>query len=75
MVLGRDGEVRPAQLAAGEAQAFKCLRRRHLVDQMKVDEEEVRLGVGSFAVPLAHNVRVPDFLGQCLCHGLLPSLR
>ena len=44
------------------------------MDKVQVDEEEVGLGVGSFAVAFAHHVRVPDFLGQCLCHGHLPSL-
>ena len=74
VVLGGDREVRPAQLAAGEAQAFESLRGRHLMHEVEVNEEEIGLGVGAFAVPLAHHVCVPDFLGQCLCHGLLPSL-
>ena len=65
----------PAQRAPGQAESLKGLRRRHLVHQVEVDEEKVGLGVGSFAVAFAHHVRVPDFLGQCLCHGLLPSLR
>ena len=75
VVLGGDGEVRAAQRAAGQPEALEGLRRGHLVDQVEVDEEKVGLGVGSFAFALAHHVRVPDFLGQCLCHGLLPSLR
>ncbi len=70
MVRSGRRSLRPAR-----RKTFKCLRGRHLVHQVEVDEKEVRLGVGSFAVPLAHHVRVPDFLGQCLCHGLLPSLR
>ena len=55
-------------------QAFKSLRRGDLMNEVQIDEEKVRLGVGSFAVALAHHVCVPDFLGQCLCHGHLPSL-
>ena len=44
------------------------------MDEVEVDVEKVRLGVGAFAVAFAHHVRVPDFLGQCVCHGHLPSL-
>jgi hypothetical protein len=42
------------------------------VDQVQVNEKKVGLGIGSFAFTLAHNVRVPDLLGQCLSHGLAP---
>ncbi len=52
VVLGGDGEVRPAQRASGQPEALKGLRRRHLVHQVEVDEEKVGLGVGSFAVAL-----------------------
>ena len=75
VVLRRNGEVGPAQLAAGQTQSLKGLRGRDLMHQVEVDEEKVWLGVGSFAVAFAHHVRIPDFLGQCLCHGLLPSLQ
>jgi len=44
------------------------------MDKVKVNEEEVGLGIGSFALAFAHHMCVPDFLGQCLCHGHLPSL-
>jgi hypothetical protein len=44
------------------------------MNEVQVDEEKVWLGVDSFAVAFAHHVCVPDFLGQCLCHGHLPSL-
>ncbi len=74
VVLRGDGQVRAAQLAAGKAQAFERLRGRDLMDQVEVDEKKVGLGIGTFAVAFAHHVRVPDFLGQCLCHGHLPSL-
>jgi hypothetical protein len=43
--------------------------------EVQVDEQKIGLGVGSFAFALAHHVRIPNFLGQCLSHGLLPSLR
>ena len=68
------GEVRAAQLPAGQPQAFEGLRGRHFVDQVKVDEEKVGLGVGTVTITFAHHMCVPDFLGQCLCHGHLPSL-
>jgi hypothetical protein len=70
-----DGQIGPAHGPAREAQSVERLRRGDLVHEMQVDEQKVGLGVGSFAVALAHHVRVPDFLGQCLSHGLLPSLR
>ncbi|MCY1555842.1 hypothetical protein D9M68_925380 [compost metagenome] len=74
MVLGGDGEVRAAQRTSGQPESFKGLRRGDFMHQVEVDVEKVRLGIGTFAVAFAHHVRVPDFLGQCLCHGHLPSL-
>ncbi|MNI67819.1 hypothetical protein D3C73_1234720 [compost metagenome] len=72
VVLRGDGQVDAPQGPASQAQALKRLRGRHFVDQVQVDEEKVWLGIGSFALTLAHYVRVPDFLGQCLSHGLAP---
>ena len=72
VVLGGDGQVRAAQLAAGQAETLEGLRGGHLMDQVEVDVEKVRLGVGAFAVAFAHHVRIPDFLGQCFGHGRSP---
>jgi hypothetical protein len=74
VVLGGDGEVRAAQLAAGQAETLEGLRGGHLMDEVEVDVQKVRLGVGAFAVAFAHHVRIPDFLGQCFGHGHLPSM-
>ena len=43
VVLGGQGQVRAADRAAGQAQAVEGLRAGHLVDEVEVDEEEVRL--------------------------------
>ena len=43
----RERRVGPAHLAAGELQPLEGLRRRHLVDQVQVDIEQV----GAFALP------------------------
>ena len=53
----RDSEVRAAHGAAGQAQALKRLRRRHLVHEVQIDIKERRL-----AGLLAHDVRVPDLV-------------
>ena len=41
------GQVRPAHLPPGQAQALERLRRRHLVDEVQVDVEQRRLAPGS----------------------------
>ena len=43
VVLGGDGQVRAAYLAARRAQAVEGLRARDLVDEVQVDEEQVWL--------------------------------
>jgi hypothetical protein len=44
---GRDGAIGTAHLAAGQAQAFKGLRRGDLVEQLQVDVEQVGSPSGS----------------------------
>ena len=53
---GGDAAVGAAHLAAGEAQAFKSLRRSDLVEQLQVDVEQRGL-----ALRLDHDVLLPDF--------------
>src|SRR5690606_30557991 len=74
VVLGRDGEVRAADLAAREPQALEHLRAGDLVHEVEVDVEEVGRPVGASS----HQVRVPDLLRQraghvayllVVCHG------
>ncbi len=60
----RDGEIRAADAAPGEPEGFERLRARHLVDEMEVDVEQIRLT----GRPM-HDVAVPDLLGQCLRFG------
>ena len=52
-------QIRPAQLAAGHAQALERLRAGHLVQQMPVDVEDAR----PVREPL-HDVAVPDLVEQ-----------
>ena len=59
VVLGRQRQVGPAHRAAGQPQPVKRLRAGDLVHQVQVDVEQVRLAVGG-----AHDVRVPDLLGE-----------
>ena len=70
VVLGGEGEVGAAHGAAGEPQPVERLRRGHLVDEVEVDVEEVRLTLGG-----SDDVLVPDLLGQGLAHDCLPLLQ
>jgi hypothetical protein len=45
VVFGRQRQVGPPDLAAGGTQAVEGLRARHFVQQVQVDEEQVRLAV------------------------------
>ncbi len=45
MVLGRDGQIGAAQTTAGQAQALEGLGAGDLVDQVKVDVDQVGLAV------------------------------
>jgi hypothetical protein len=64
VVLGRHGQVGTADRAPGRPEAVEGLRAGHLVHEVEVDVEEVRLTRGA-----AHDVRLVDLLGQCLRHG------
>ncbi len=59
VVLGGDGQVRAAYLAAGRAQAVEGLRAGDLVDEVQVDEEQFWL-----ALLAAHHMGVPDLLRE-----------
>jgi hypothetical protein len=69
VVFGGDGQVGTAHLTAGLAQPVERLRAGHLVQQVKVDIEQIGL-----ALRAAHHVGVPDFLGERTAHHAL-SLR
>ena len=59
VVLGREGQVGTAHPAPGEPQPVEGLRAGHLVQQVQVDVEQIRLTRGG-----PYDVRVPDLLGQ-----------
>jgi hypothetical protein len=59
VVLGGEGQVRPAHLTPGGAQAVEGLGAGDLVHEVQVDEEQVWLTLGA-----ADDVRVPDLLRQ-----------
>ena len=67
VVGGGDGEVGAVHAPTGQAQPVEGLGRGDLVDQVEVDEEDVRL----LRAPGADDVAVPDLLRQCagLGHG------
>ena len=65
VVLGRDGEVRPADGAAGEAEPVERLRAGDLVHEVEIDVEQVRL----LPLTLANQVLIPHLLGQRGTHG------
>ena len=64
VVLGRQREVGAAHRTAGEAQPVEGLRARHLVEEVEVDVEQVRL-----ALTTTHDVCVPHLLCQGPAHG------
>jgi hypothetical protein len=59
-----DAAVGAADFAADETKAFKGLRRGHFVEQLQVDVEQ-----GWFALRLDHHVLLPDFLEECFWCG------
>ena len=59
VVLGRDREVGATHRSTSQPQALEGLRAGHLVDEVEVDEEEVR-----FTFCGADDVLVPNLLGQ-----------
>ena len=60
-------QLRPADLAPGQAEPLEGLRARHLVDQVPIDLEQRRVLGGDHLVPF------PDFLEQRLGHDRLPQ--
>ena len=62
VVLGGQREIGPAHRPPGQAQAVERLRAGHLMDEVQVDIEQIRLAVG-----LAHDVCVPHLFGQGPC--------
>jgi DNA-binding IclR family transcriptional regulator len=77
VVLGRDRELGAADPAAGGTQPVERLRTRHLVDEVQVDVEQVRLAVGGGDRRVARDdVGLPHLLGQRAPHdGLLLAFR
>jgi hypothetical protein len=65
VVLGGNGEVRAPDGPASEPEPVERLRARHLVDEVEVDVEQVRLP----GATLAHDVRVPHLLRQRSSHA------
>ena len=63
VVLGGQRQVRPADRTARLAQTVEGLRTGHLVHEVEVDEEQIRLTLGR-----ADDVVVPDLLAQCPAH-------
>ena len=70
VVLGGQGQVRPADRTARLAEAVERLRTRHLVDEVEVDEEQIRL-----ALRRADDVVVPYLFAECPAHDLKSSRR
>jgi len=68
VVLGGDREVGPPHPPAGEAESLECLRARHLVDEVQVDVQQIRLPAGS----AAHDMLLPHLLRQCAAHLTSP---
>src|SRR5690606_3599062 len=66
VVLGRDGELGPSHLAAGEPEPVERLWAGDLADEVQVDVEQVGLAVGA-----AHDVLLPVLLRQCAAHCFL----
>ncbi len=65
IVIGdRKGQIGTAHFAARRPQAFEGLRARHLVDEMAVDIKHAR-----FARRFMDQMRIPDFVVECFCHG------
>src|SRR6266550_894583 len=63
VVHGRDGEVRPPDLASGQAQPFEGLGRGDLVNEVEIDEQQVWL-----TLCRTDHVGVPELLGESLWH-------
>jgi hypothetical protein len=64
VIRGGDGEVRASHPPAGQADAVEGLGAGDLVDEVEIDVEQI-----GFAGGAAHQVPVPDLLGERLGHG------
>jgi DNA-binding IclR family transcriptional regulator len=69
VVFGGQGEIGPPNRPAFEAQAIERLWAGHLVEQVKVDVEQVRLAIGP-----ADQMSFPDLLSQRPGHPRHPFL-
>jgi hypothetical protein len=65
VVHGSNAAIGTADLAVGEAKAFKRLRRGDLVQQLEVDVEQRRLALGR-----DYDVLVPDLFEECSWCGV-----
>jgi hypothetical protein len=54
-----EGEIRASHFSIRLTQSSKRLRRRHLVNEMKIEVEE-----RGFATGFAHNVGPPEFVEE-----------
>jgi hypothetical protein len=63
VVLSGERQLRTAYRATSLPQAVKGLRTGHLVDEVKIDEEQIGLAFGG-----SYDVVVPHLLTQCLAH-------
>ena len=69
VILCRQREIGTAHGTTGVAQAVEGLRARHLMDEVQIDVQQVRLAVGT-----SNDVRIPDLLRQCASHRTLRSI-
>jgi hypothetical protein len=66
VIFGGKGQIGASNRAAGQSQPVERLGAGHLVQQMEVDVEKIRLTLCS-----THQVRIPNLLGQSACHDEL----
>jgi len=63
VVLRGQGQIWPTHPTTGRPQSVESLRTGHLMDQMQVDEQQIRFVVGT-----SYDVALPDLLCQCAGH-------
>src|SRR5439155_1603211 len=68
VIHGGERQVRPADASVTEPQALERLRRRHLVNEVEVDIEQVR-----FALTGGHHMVIPDLRRHRPSHYLLSA--
>ena len=69
VILRGEREIGAPHRSTGIAQAVEGLCARHLMDEVQIDVQQVRLAVGT-----ANDVRIPDLLRQCASHRILHSI-